>query len=84
MPEMPEVQGLVDFLAERTTGRSIARISVAAISALRTYDPPIEALHGAEITGAARHGKFVDIEASMDGRSLHLLSLIHISEPTRH
>lgn len=61
MPEMPEVQGLVDFLAERATGLEITKVSVANIAALKTYDPPIEALKGATITGAARHGKFVDL-----------------------
>lgn len=61
MPEMPEVQGLVDFLAERTTGVAVTKATVANIAALKTYDPPIEALKGATITGAARHGKFVDL-----------------------
>lgn len=61
MPEMPEVQGLADFLAKRARGREIVRISVTAISALRTYDPPIDALRGAQIMDATRHGKFVDI-----------------------
>ena len=61
MPEMPEVQGLVDFLRERVTGLEITRVSVANIAALKTYDPPVHALQTAEITGAERHGKFVDL-----------------------
>jgi DNA-(apurinic or apyrimidinic site) lyase (EC 4.2.99.18)/Formamidopyrimidine-DNA glycosylase (EC 3.2.2.23) len=61
MPEMPEVQGLVDFLGERLTGRTITKTTVTSIAALKTYDPPIEELKGASITGAARHGKFVDL-----------------------
>jgi len=61
MPEMPEVQGLVDFLSARASGHTITKVSVANIAALKTYDPPIEGLVGAEITGAARHGKFVDM-----------------------
>jgi formamidopyrimidine-DNA glycosylase len=61
MPEMPEVQGLVDVLAERATGVAVTKATVANIAALKTYDPPIEALKGATITGAARHGKFVDL-----------------------
>ncbi len=59
MPEMPEVQGLTDFLAERAVGRTITRATVAAISALKTYDPPIHALQSAEITATARRGKFI-------------------------
>jgi len=61
MPEMPEVQGLVDFLRERTTGLRVTRATVANIAALKTYDPPIESLKDAQITGVERHGKFVDI-----------------------
>ncbi|GAA1133953.1 Fpg/Nei family DNA glycosylase [Microbacterium natoriense] len=69
MPEMPEVQGLTTFLAERAVGRTITRATVAAISALKTYDPPIHALQGAEITAASRHGKFVVLTCRDD---LHL------------
>ncbi|MDQ1131352.1 Fpg/Nei family DNA glycosylase [Microbacterium sp. SORGH_AS_0888] len=61
MPEMPEVQGLVDFLGERITGLRIERARVLAISALKTYAPPIEVLEGARVAAVARHGKFVDI-----------------------
>lgn len=70
MPEMPEVQGLVSFLEGRAVGRTITRASVAAIAALKTYDPPITALHGAEITASARHGKFVVLSC---GDDLHLV-----------
>lgn len=62
MPEMPEVQGLVDFLGARLAGRAVTKTTVAGIAALKTYDPPIDALKGATVTGARRHGKFVDIE----------------------
>ncbi|KIC58460.1 Fpg/Nei family DNA glycosylase [Microbacterium hominis] len=61
MPEMPEVQGLVDFLAERATGRTITKVTVANIAALKTYDPPIDGLVGGRISAARRHGKFVDL-----------------------
>jgi len=61
MPEMPEVQGLVDFLGARLTGLSITQARVSAISALKTYDPPIDTVVGAHVESVARHGKFVDI-----------------------
>ncbi len=70
MPEMPEVQGLVDFLGERAVGHAITRTSVGEIAALKTYDPPNTALHGATITATARYGKFVDIAC---GDDLHLV-----------
>lgn len=70
MPEMPEVQGLVDFLAERATGRTITKVTVANIAALKTYDPPIDGLVGGRISEARRHGKFVDL--AMDA-GIHLI-----------
>ncbi len=74
MPEMPEVTGLVEFLAGRITGLRITRLRVVAISALKTYDPPIDALVGRVVAGVARHGKFVDVRtADADGDELHLV-----------
>ncbi|WEK13745.1 MAG: Fpg/Nei family DNA glycosylase [Candidatus Microbacterium phytovorans] len=75
MPEMPEVQGLVDFLDGRLRGRSVTKATVANIAALKTYDPPIDALKGATVTGARRHGKFIDIEtdAGADAGVPHLI-----------
>ncbi|MDY0830295.1 DNA-formamidopyrimidine glycosylase family protein [Microbacterium sp. BG28] len=61
MPEMPEVQGLVDFLGARLNGLEITQARITAISALKTYDPPIESLVGARVETVARRGKFVDI-----------------------
>lgn len=61
MPEMPEVQGLVDFLGARLNGLEITQARITAISALKTYDPPIEVLIGAHVETVARRGKFVDI-----------------------
>ncbi|KJL41167.1 Fpg/Nei family DNA glycosylase [Microbacterium trichothecenolyticum] len=72
MPEMPEVQGLVDFLRERLTGVQITRATVANIAALKTYDPPIDALQGQEITGASRHGKFIDLATTGPHLVFHL------------
>lgn len=72
MPEMPEVQGLVDFLDQRATGLTITRATVANIAALKTYDPPIQSLEGASITGASRHGKFVDLATTGPHLVFHL------------
>jgi len=72
MPEMPEVQGLVDFLGGRTAGLTILRATVANIAALKTYDPPIDALRDVEITGVSRHGKFLDIATTGPHLVFHL------------
>jgi formamidopyrimidine-DNA glycosylase len=69
VPELPEVQALADDLAVRLADRAIARVEVAAFSALKTFDPPANALHGLLVDRVQRHGKFLDIEAS----GLHLV-----------
>ncbi|MFT4210247.1 MAG: DNA-formamidopyrimidine glycosylase family protein [Microbacterium sp.] len=74
MPEMPEVQGLVDFLDGRVTGLRLDRVQPVAISALRTFDPPVDALVGTRVRGVARHGKFLDVATTTDAdESLHLV-----------
>ena len=63
MPELPEVEGIRGFLAERLTGRAFARIELLSFTALKTFAPPLEALLGLEIDAVTRHGKFLDISA---------------------
>ncbi|QPE05159.1 Fpg/Nei family DNA glycosylase [Microbacterium schleiferi] len=74
MPEMPEVQGLVDYLDGRLPGLTVSRATVANIAALKTYDPPLDALVGTTVMSVSRHGKFIDIEAAADATApLHLV-----------
>jgi formamidopyrimidine-DNA glycosylase len=63
MPELPEVTALAADLDGRLKGRVIDRMSIVAFSALKTFDPPVDALHGLTIGGVGRHGKFLDIAA---------------------
>ncbi|GLU89491.1 DNA-formamidopyrimidine glycosylase family protein [Agromyces sp. NBRC 114283] len=63
MPELPEVQALTAFLDERAVGHAFASLRVAAIAALKTFDPPLSALEGRTIERVTRHGKFVDLDA---------------------
>ncbi len=53
-------------------GHEAVRVLPVAISVLKTYDPPVSAFEGREITDVRRHGKFLDIEA--DGGELHLVT----------
>ena len=64
MPELPEVEALAAFLRERAVGHAVAHAYVAAISVLKTYDPPPSSLTGRVITDVGRHGKFLDITCS--------------------
>lgn len=64
MPELPEVAALAAALDERTRGWRIARVELATISALKTFDPPLSALSGAQILGWSRAGKHLICEAA--------------------
>ncbi|MCW2774627.1 MAG: DNA-(apurinic or apyrimidinic site) lyase / Formamidopyrimidine-DNA glycosylase [Nocardioides sp.] len=72
MPELPEVEALALDLRGRLDGHAIAKIHIAAFSALKTFDPPVSALEGTMVDGVTRHGKFLDIEASGIHLCLHL------------
>jgi formamidopyrimidine-DNA glycosylase len=73
VPELPEVQALVDFVSTRAVGHVVTRVDVASIAVVKTFDPPISSLAGLEVTGVTRHGKFIDLD--VDG--LHLVT--HLS-----
>jgi len=73
MPELPEVEALAHYLREHAVGRTVTRVDVASLAALKTFDPPPSALHGRVLTAASRHGKFLDVDC--DG--LHLVA--HLS-----
>lgn len=73
MPELPEVQGLVDFLASRVVDLPVARVELGSFSVLKTYDPPVDSLGGLTVTRVTRHGKWVDLD--VDG--IHLV--FHLS-----
>ncbi|KUO08916.1 Fpg/Nei family DNA glycosylase [Streptomyces sp. DSM 15324] len=71
MPELPEVEALKDFLTEHLVGHEIVRVLPAAVSVLKTYDPPVTAVEGHEVTAVHRYGKFLGLET--DG-GLHLVT----------
>jgi formamidopyrimidine-DNA glycosylase len=73
VPELPEVEALAQHIREHGVGRTVARIDVASLSVLKTVTPPWTELHGKEVTGAGRHGKFLDVEIG----DLHLI--IHLA-----
>ncbi|MFI1719258.1 Fpg/Nei family DNA glycosylase [Streptomyces litmocidini] len=77
MPELPEVEVLRAFLDAHLVGKEIARVLPVAISVLKTYDPPLSAVEGAEVTAVGRHGKFLDLTTDGPAGELHLL--IHLA-----
>lgn len=72
MPELPEVQALVDFLAARTDGLAVTGVELGSISVLKTFNPPPQALAGLPVDSVARHGKFIDLDCDGTHLVFHL------------
>ena len=73
MPELPEVEALADHLRRHAVGLTIGRVDVAALSVLKTFDPPINALQGQTVVGAERWGKYLGLRAG------ELVLITHLS-----
>ncbi len=73
MPELPEVEALAEHLRTHALARPVARVDLASMTALKTFDPPLSALTGRLVTGAGRFGKFLDVQFD----DLHLV--VHLS-----
>jgi formamidopyrimidine-DNA glycosylase len=73
VPELPEVESLAAFLRENAVGKVVTRVDLASVQAIKTFDPPLSALGGLEVTGVSRHGKFLDLDVS----GLHLV--VHLA-----
>ena len=72
MPELPEVQALVEFLGERTSWLVVTGVELGSISVLKTFTPPPQALVGAPVDGVSRHGKFIDVDCGGTHLVFHL------------
>ncbi len=70
MPELPEVEALARFLTDQTVGNRIASVTLASLSALKTFSPSLTELEGQHVRAVTRRGKFLDL-ATAEG--LHLV-----------
>ncbi|MGN6198160.1 DNA-formamidopyrimidine glycosylase family protein [Humibacter sp.] len=83
MPELPEVHALAADLESRLHGHVIDRLDITSFAALKTFDPPVSALHGMLVAGVGRHGKFLDATVVPEGEGgsspdeLHLI--VHLA-----
>ena len=71
------MESLAVFLREHAAGKVIDRAASAAISVLKTYQPDPAELRGRQVSGSARHGKFLDLvtePADGEGAPLHLIT----------
>jgi formamidopyrimidine-DNA glycosylase len=72
VPELPEIEALVDHLRRHAVGLTVGRVDVGALSVLKTFDPPVNALHDRVVTGARRWGKYLGLEAGELSLIAHL------------
>ncbi len=57
MPELPDVELYLSALRPRLLGHVVERTRVASPFFVRTFDPPLDALHGRVVVSIARLGK---------------------------
>ncbi|MGH3785630.1 MAG: Fpg/Nei family DNA glycosylase [Pseudonocardiaceae bacterium] len=72
MPELPEVEALAHHLRENAVGSTVQRVDVAALTVLKTVQPPTSALRGCSVTAAGRHGKFLALHTDGPALVIHL------------
>ena len=77
MPEMPEVQGLVDFLRGKLVPPGappavIADVEVLSFAVLKTAEVPLDALQAGPVSGVERRGKFIVLSAGGVHLVMHL------------
>jgi formamidopyrimidine-DNA glycosylase len=65
VPELPEVEITGRLIGAAAEGAEIESVLSPGINAVKTFDPPLQALTGARITGIRRRGKLflIDLEA---------------------
>jgi formamidopyrimidine-DNA glycosylase len=84
VPELPEVEALVHFLDEHSRGLEIVSCDLSSIAALKTFDPPLDSIVGADINGWSRRGKYLCCDTGATWLVVHLARAgwIRWREPT--
>ncbi len=75
MPELPEVEITARRLDAALRGVVVESALAPGINALKTFDPPLQAIEGAAIAGVRRRGKHLVVDVAGDLALLvHLMS----------
>src|SRR5919202_5224222 len=72
MPELPEVQAMVERLEAAVGGTRFGGAVALQFSGLKTFTPPPESLVGRPVMGFARRGKFALIDLDGPRIAFHL------------
>ena len=78
MPELPEVEITARRLDAALRGAQIESAQAPGLNALKTFDPPLEALADRTISGVGRRGKQLVVEVSGE-----LVLLVHLMSAGR-
>jgi formamidopyrimidine-DNA glycosylase len=74
MPELPEVEITARRLNAALAGAAVESALAPGMNVMKTFDPPLEALAGRELTGVRRIGKLVVVELGDLALLIHLMS----------
>jgi formamidopyrimidine-DNA glycosylase len=74
MPELPEVEITARRLHRALTGTHVESALAPGMVTMKTYEPPLSALGGAEVTGVRRIGKMPVVEFGDLALLVHLMS----------
>jgi formamidopyrimidine-DNA glycosylase len=74
MPELPEVEITARRLTRGIAGARVESALAPGLVALKTFDPPLDALTGQEVAGVRRIGKMLALEAGELTLLVHLMS----------
>jgi formamidopyrimidine-DNA glycosylase len=74
MPELPEVEIVARRLNTALSGASVESAMAPGMNVMKTFDPPLEALAGREVTGVRRVGKMPIVEFGDLALLIHLMS----------
>jgi len=74
MPELPEVEITARRLGAALQGAVVESAVAPGMNVMKTFDPPLEALAGAEVRGVRRIGKMPVVELGELALLVHLMS----------
>jgi formamidopyrimidine-DNA glycosylase len=74
VPELPEVEITARRLSAGVAGARVESALAPGLVALKTFDPPLDALAGRELDGVRRIGKMLAVEAGDLTLLVHLMS----------
>jgi formamidopyrimidine-DNA glycosylase len=74
MPELPEVEIVARRLNTSLSGAGVESALAPGMNVMKTFDPPLEALAGREVTGVRRIGKMPVVEFGDLALLVHLMS----------